>query len=185
MPSRPPGGSSARSSARYPMIPAHSRGAACRSSKRRGQRVDVLLVGQRVGRVAAVEVPAGEGRRDAQVLAAAATEGAGPARAGQPRRAHALAHAQARDLGSERVDDADDLVAGHDQGSSRRQVALGQVQVRAADPARAHPQAHLAGGGLGDLALDAHQRSRVDRSGAVHRPRGHRSAHGHLRHTPS
>ena len=71
MPNRPPGGSSARRSARYPTMPAHSSGAACTSSSGGGQPVGVRLGHHGVLGVAAVGVPAGEPGRRAEVLAPA------------------------------------------------------------------------------------------------------------------
>ncbi len=65
-----------------------------------GQRVGVGLVHQRVLGVAAVDVPPGETRVDAEVLASAHTEPAHATRVGQPGDADAVAYLPARDAAS-------------------------------------------------------------------------------------
>ena len=65
--------------------------------------------------------------------------------------------------------DADDLVAEHDAAAGKRELAVEQVQVGAADAAGAHLQQQLARAGLRHVALDGPQRApgRVEH----HRPR--------------
>ena len=137
------------------MMPAHSSGAAARSSMPAGQTVDEPGRRHRVLGEAAVHVPAGEQRVLAEVLAAAAAEAAGLVGLVQPRHADAVARGERRrarlaarrdELGAraERHDLADDLVAGHDGRAVRRQLALQDVQVGAAHAAGQHPQQHLA-----------------------------------------
>ena len=81
----------ARRSARKPMIPAQSSGAASLVSKRVGDAVGVALVDDGELGVPAVVVPAGEPRCEAQVLRAAPAEAAGAACLPEPRDADALA----------------------------------------------------------------------------------------------
>ena len=61
---------------------------------------------------------------------------------------------------ADRVDDADDLVAGHDVGPPGRQVALGEVQVGAAHAAHRDADPDLARAGLRLGPLDERQRAR-------------------------
>ena len=131
---------------------------------------------------AAVHVPTGEQRVFAEVLAPAAAEAAGAVRAVQPGDADAFAEG---DLGlrrrvcasgcgrsrwrhgAEGFHDADDLVAGHDGALVRRQVALGHVQVGAADAAGAHADQQLAGAGHGPRQCALPQRLRLGGRGRL------------------
>ena len=127
------------------MMPEHSSGAACSSAKPGGQRVRERPRRRRAySREPAVVVPAREARRDAEVLVAAPAVRAHAARVAQPRDADPLADREACRARTERVDRADDLVAGNDVGPARREVALGEVQVGAADAAHVDPHAQLA-----------------------------------------
>ena len=72
-----------------------------------------------------------------------------------------------------RLDDADDLVAGRGRRPVRRQVALGQVQVCAADAAAADAYPYLTGPGVRDVALDPPQRTLVDWARMFHHPGVH------------
>ncbi len=118
------------------MIPAHSSGAASASSNTSGSGVGVALVDDGQLGVAAVGVPSGERRVDAEVLVAAPAEPAPAARVAQPGDADPLADVEPRRSRPASLDGADDLVAGHDPWPVRREVALGEVQVGAADAAR-------------------------------------------------
>ena len=143
------------------MIPAQSSGAASRSSKSVGQRVGVGLVDHGVLRVAPVDVPAGEARVGAEVLAAGRAEAADAAGVGQPGHPDPVALPPPGAAGPEPVDHADDLVARRHPGTARCKVALGQVEVRPAHAARPDAHPDLAGAGLGDGPLDPHQRVAV------------------------
>ena len=92
---------------------------------------------------AAVAIPACERRLGAEVLAALETAPAVPARAGQPRHTRAVAGRPSRDAGAQGLDPADDLVAGHDRKPPRRQIALGDLQVGAANATGEHAQEQL------------------------------------------
>ena len=111
---RSPGTTSARRSARYPITPAHNSGAASRSSSADGSlHRERLGHGHRV-RVPAVDGPAGELRGDAEVLLTTRAEPAHPAGAVQPRHADAVPEGELLATVTERVDDTDHLVTGHD-----------------------------------------------------------------------
>ena len=117
-------------------------------------------------RVAAVHVPAGEARREAQVLVAARAEAAGAARAVQPRDPDPRADPGRRDTRPQALDPPDDLVAGRHAVAPRREIPLHDVQVGAADAAHLDPDLHFAGTGLGRRQLDERQRSGLDRGRA-------------------
>ncbi len=124
-----------------------------------GQGVGVRLLDDRVLRVPAVDVPAGEARGEAQVLAAGHAEAARAAGVRQPGHPDAVALAPAGGAGPEPVDDADDLVPGRDAPVTRREVSFGQVEVRPADAAHAHAHADLSGTGLRHGLVDPQQRA--------------------------
>ena len=93
-------------------------------------------IGDRMGRIAAVARIAGEHRRIAQVLGAAAAIGTGPAGRAQPGHADALADGKAAHaLHPMRRHAADDLVARHDRQFRVFQFAVDHMQIGAADPA--------------------------------------------------
>ena len=102
-----------------------------------GQGVGVRLLDDRVLRIPAVDVPAGEARGEAQVLAAGDAEPARAAGVGQPGHPDAIALAPAGGAGPEPVDDADHLVPRRHASVTRREVPFGQVEVRPADAAHA------------------------------------------------
>ena len=96
--------------------------------------------------VAAVGVPAGVQAGRAQVLGVAAAERAGVIGPAEPGGARAIAGPEAcRVAVAHGRDLAHDLVAGGDAGAVRRQVALGHVQVGAADAAGQDPEQQLSG----------------------------------------
>ena len=57
-------------------------------------------------------------------------------------------------VGTQRVDDADDLVAGDDVGAVDGEVAFGDVEVGPAHPARRHPHPDLTRARDRGVALD-------------------------------
>ena len=150
-----------------------------------GQRVGVRLLDHGVLGIPAVDVPAGEARGEAQVLAAGDTEPACATGVGQPGHPDAVTLAPAGGTGPEPVDDADDLVARRHTRVARREIALGQVEVRPAHAADAHAHADLSGSGLRHGLVDLHQRTAVDRAGPVDHPRLHQVLHRRQRRTPS
>ena len=145
--------------------------------ERIGQRVRVGLVHQRVGGIAAVDVPPGEQRVDAQVLAPAHAEAADAAGVGEPGDSDAVAYLPARHAEARLVDHAHDLMSGRDAPVPWREVALGQMKIRAAHPAGPHFDADLARSGLGDVLLDPGQGTGIDRAGLVDHPCVHERRH--------
>jgi hypothetical protein len=71
------------------------------------------------------------------------------ARTAQPGNAHAIAHGQAVDVGTHLVDDADDLVPGHERQLGFFQIAADNVQVGSAQATCCRAKANLRGTGLG------------------------------------
>ena len=108
----------------------------------------------RVRRVAAVDVPAGERGVRAQVLAPGPALVAGAVAARQPGHARPIADVPVADAGSDGLDAPDDLVAGDDRPLAHRQIALAQLQVRAADAARGDTQQEHPLGGRGRFTRD-------------------------------
>ncbi len=162
----------------------------CRHRRHAGREtVDEPGRRHRVLGEAAVDVPAGEQRVLAEVLLAARAEPAGPVGLVQPRHADAVAGGERRRArlaarsdelraGPERHHLADDLVSGDDGRAVRRQLALQDVQVGAADAAGQHPQEDLARTRLGHRQLDEPERRlrRGSRRRQLHRAHGRRSA---------
>jgi hypothetical protein len=64
-------------------------------------------------------------------------------------------------------------MAGDDWQARELEVALHHVQVGAATTARRHADAHLVASGLGQLAVDEHQRLRADRGSVAQLHRAH------------
>src|SRR5919106_3700321 len=137
------------------------------------QRVRVVLVHDRMLRVAAVVGVAGEAQRLAKVLVAPPAEAAPPARPPQPRDAGALANGEARRTLARCVDHSGYLVARHDPRTHNRQVTLGYVEIGPADATRAHPHANLLRARLWNLHLGSGQGSLLDRPRAHHMPGAH------------
>ena len=107
-----------------------------------------------MGRIAAVaadagramHILAGEGRVPPATAAVAAT-------AAEPADADALPDCPAMNLRSNRVDDADHLMAGNARILDAGKKALDGDEIAVADAAGLHADAHLAGARLGHLAL--------------------------------
>ena len=114
-------GSAARRSARIADDARAEQGRGLVVGEPLGQPVGVALVDDRVLGVAAVGVPAGEARVEAQVLVAPAAEAAAPAGVAQPGDADPLADREARARPAPSASTTpDDLVAGHDVAAVRR-----------------------------------------------------------------
>src|SRR5581483_1780381 len=124
------------------------------------------LVGDAELRVAAVELVAREQGAVAQVLAAAAAEGALAARPAEPGHADALALPEAA---CRRDDLSDDLVARDERQLRLGELAVHDVQIRAAHAAGAHAQERLSGGGNGVGDVGEPQRA----SGRIEKQRAH------------
>ena len=163
-----------------------------RAQQRRGRFV-AEPVGNRVGEVlahhhefgvAAIVVVTGKPRVRAEVLAAAPAPGALAAGLAQPGDADPRAGgSEARASGATAYDRADDLVTGDDSRMARRQVALGDVEVGAADAAGLDTDENLARAGLGHRKLNRKQRIGFDRAGRVYEPS--LSWHRHYRRSPT
>ena len=76
-------------------------------------------------------VPAGEERVGTEILASLTAVRAETAVLTKPGDADAVAERKAAAPRAKALDDADDLVAGHDKGMLRREITLGHVQVGA------------------------------------------------------
>ena len=154
------------------MIPAHSSGAACSSSKASGSAYAYASFDDRALGVAAVGVPSRVLRRLAEVLAAVPAPPAAAARAAQPRDADAIARSEAHAVRADRVDHTDDLVAGHDTrrawARARRPRGGGRCGTRRTPSTRTRISP---GRGSGIGALDALERTVVDRASARRRSR--------------
>src|SRR5205807_224125 len=124
-------------------------------------------------RVPTVGVPAREPRVDAQVLRPPQAVAADAAGVPQPGDTDAGAHREAGGARAQGLDVAHDLVPGDDGGTLGEQVALGQVQVGAAHPAGGHTDPDLARSRLGNLPLAQLERTAVDGSRTLDRPRLH------------
>src|SRR5262249_21742293 len=99
----------------------------------------------------------------AEVLLAAPAVLAGAVRAVQPRHTDPVADRSARAARPERVDASDDLVAGGDRQVGQLEVALDDVEIGAAAPARRDGGAHLPGTGRRHRPLDELERPGGDR----------------------
>ena len=105
------------------------------------------LVRHRIFGIAAVDVVAGEARLGAEILAAPAAKGAlaaGPAEPGHP---DARAGRKRRHLRPGFDHRADDLVARDQRQLGVRELAVEDVEIGTADPARVHANEHLVGPG--------------------------------------
>ena len=116
----------------------------------------VTLVGDGLLREATVDVVAGEARLVAEVLAAADAEAAPTAGPGEPGDADPLALVEACHALSEGVDGADDLMPEDERQLRPLELAVDDVEVRAADTAGTDVEADGTGTRLGtrDVALD-------------------------------
>src|SRR4051794_9218820 len=131
--------------------------------------------------VAAVGVPAGVAGLRAEVLPTAEAKLAAPAGVPQPRDADAVTDGElVAALGAEPGDLADHFVSWDHSLSVRRKVALGDVQIGTAHPARVHRDEELCRAGL--RPLDGHALERTGRHRA--RTSNPPSTHGWNGHLP-
>src|ERR1035437_6214816 len=124
-------------------------------------------VGQHMCRIAAIAGVAGEHRRIAQVLGAAAAIRAYPAGRAQPRHADALTQRKSADARTRSGDAADDLVPRHDRQLGVFQLAVDHMQIGAADLAGRNRDQDFARAGLRHwpLAHDERATRRVQHHG--------------------
>ncbi len=143
------------------------------------QPVGVVRADDGVLGITAVGIPTGVAGDQTQVLRAAPAVGAGPVGLPQPGDPEPVTGGDIFHLGADGVDIADHLVPGNRVGSTRPEVAFGEMQVCTADPARRDPQTHLAGSGFGHGQGRAPQRSRRRRCWCGDLPGGHHGRHTH------
>jgi hypothetical protein len=99
------------------------------------ERKGEARVGDSGGRKAAVACVSGKKRAIAQIFAAGAAIGTDAARMAEPWNSDTFADAQPLDASSDRFDPTNNLVAGNDRQHWVRQLAIDDMQVRAADAA--------------------------------------------------
>ncbi len=133
----------------------------------------------RVLRVAAVRVPAGVLGARAQVLGPAQAVRARPVGTAQPRDAHPVTDREAAHPGPEPGHRADDLVPRRHPGAAHRQIALGDMEVGAAHPARAHVHEQFVIPRAGQRLLHQPEDTRLDGPRFGHGPRAHRRRISH------
>ena len=135
--------------------------------------IRVLLVDHHVFGVAAVDVPAGELRFEAQVLAVSQTEPAAPAGLREPRHADPLSHAEPFRARAESFHDTDCLMSGDHPGVLRPKVSLREMEIGSAHAAGLHTEPNLARTRFRNRPLDESERMVDDRTGPVDDPRAH------------
>ena len=136
----------------------------------RRQRIREMLAHRRELRVSAVAIPSRETGVGTKILGVAQAVLAAPAGLAQPRDPDPLPDPEARTRRPRFFDHADDLMARNDPLMLRRQVALGDVQIGAANPAGANPDENLVGRGTRPFLLDQ-ARADWSRSRRGSRPR--------------
>ncbi len=110
------------------------------------QRIDEVAARDGILRVAAVDGVSGEGGRVAEVLEAAAAIGTSAVDAAHPGNADAAA--ERKFWPGAVFDGADDLMAGYERLLARRQFAIDDVKIGAADSAGADAEQNFAAGDL-------------------------------------
>ena len=137
------------------------------------QRVPERLVNETEVCVAAIAVPAGEGRRKAQILGAATTESAAAIGAAEPCHADPITRCKPACAITERIDDPNYFVTRGDAGMLGQQIPFGQVQISAADTAAGHLDADLRGKRGWHPAFHLPQRFTLNRPRLVYCPGVH------------
>ena len=123
--------------------------------------------------VAAVGVPPGVARLLAEVLPTGTAETAYPAGVAQPRDADPVPDREPRRVGPARHHVSHHLVPGDGGGPTRKEVALGQVQVGATDPADTHAHEHLLPPRRGERPLHRLERPLLEGPGPGDGPGAH------------
>ncbi len=124
--------------------------------------------------VAAVAIPSGVAGMRAQVLVAASAVRAYAAGVPQPGYPDPVADAELLTCVSADLDDlADHLMAGCHLFPVHRKIALGDVQIGPAHPARTHRDQEFGRPGPRQRRADVFQRLGVHRTGPTHPPRAH------------
>ena len=127
--------------------------------------IDEVFGRQGVFGVAAVYCIAGEGRVFTEILLAGPAVFADAAGTVQPRNSDAVADAQKAGLAADRFDNPHDLMARDHGRFTRRQLALDDVQVGAADTAGGDADEHLIALGRGAREFLKYKRPALDRRG--------------------
>lgn len=149
------------------------RSGATRSALNDSERIRVLLIDHHIFGVAAVDVPAGEPRFEAQVLTVSHTEPAGPTGLSEPRHADPLSHAEPLRARAESFHQTDCLMSGDHPGVLRPKVSLREVEIGSAHAAGLHTEPNLARTRFGNRPFDESERMVVDRTGPIDDPRAH------------
>src|SRR6266851_6053638 len=123
--------------------------------------------------VAAVGIPAGEARVEAEVLGSAPAEAAYPARVPEPRDPRPIPDREALGARAQSINRPDHLVARDDLRPVRGQVSLGQVQIGSAHAAHRHPEPYLTWPRRRRGTVDPAERAAIDRAGGLDDPGAH------------
>src|SRR6185437_4122452 len=126
--------------------------------------------------VATVAIPAGEGRRAAQILRTPPAIRTGAVNRAQPRHADPFTDRERTRVRTQGFDASNDLVSRGDPGPAGRQVALGEMQVGAAHATARDPDEDVGRSRLGPIALDPAERPFIDRPRSVDYPGLHQHA---------
>ena len=151
------------------MIPAHSSGAASAAEMPSGTATSPLARVVMYSAYPPSMLTAGDRLVGAEDEVAAAAVRADQARAGVEADADPVADLPAGDAVADRVDPADDLVAGHDRRTGRQgaEQVVDAGHVAVADPAGLDRDPDLAGVGLGELLLDQGEHALESLHGAI------------------
>src|SRR6266436_4495677 len=114
-----------------------------------GQWVGEVFTNHAEFGVASVDVVAGELGMLAEILGVAPAVGASAVGGGGPGDADSVTSFQSADVGADRVDCADDLVAGDQREFGEREVALHGVEIGVAESAAVDADADFVGAGKG------------------------------------
>ena len=139
-----------------------------------------MLGHDRVLGIAAVSIPTGEARGDAEIFRLSPAKPARSVCRAEPRNADPLAEGKAPGSRALYIDHADHFVAGDDGGTVRRKVTFGEMQIGPAHATGGYLHPDLAGARSRDGPFDRFERMGVDRprlddGPAAHGP-GHRRA---------
>ena len=121
------------------------------------QRKAEPRIGQSVRRIAAIARIAGEQRPVAEIFTSIAAIGANPAGRSKPGHADSFVAREASDIRPHSSDAADDFVPRHDGELCRRQLAVDDMQIGAANPACFDFDQDFAGSRSRNWALPQHE----------------------------